>query len=138
MAFPAWYSSFYLCLHTMVWHTLMIAFGVYVLFARGYGRRYFAELLPATAVFLSVTVLATLLNLLLYPFSHSSPNPLNLFYMSPYHSTYLLVVKDAWKAFGWWGGMLVYLLLFIFVGATTVWCVARLFWFIRDRFLLKK
>ena len=138
MGFPAWYDTAALCFHTMLWHTVMIALGVFILFSQGYGKRYLADMIPATVVFLTVTAAATLLNVCLYPFSQNSPNPLNLFYMSPHHSTYLLVVKDAWEALGWWAGMLTYLFLFVFVGATVVWLVAHLINLMRSRFLLKK
>lgn len=126
MVYPRFWAEMALCFHTMLWHTLMICLGVFLLYARGYGKSWRREVLPATVVFLLALGLATALNLVLAPLSQASPNPLNLFYMSPYQSTYFLVVKDVWAAWGWGAAMLAYILLFIFVGATLVFLVAFL------------
>ncbi|MBR2926201.1 MAG: YwaF family protein [Clostridia bacterium] len=135
--YPAWFDTLSLCCHTMLWHVAMIALGLWILFSRGYGRSYLAEMLPAGAIFLGVTALATVLNVVLYPFSKGSPKPLNLFYMSPYHSTYFLIVKDVWRHLGWACAMLCYLALFILVGATLVWVVARFIRWILTHFSQK-
>ncbi len=126
LAYPAWFDSLALCLHTMVWHIAMISLGLWILFSRGYGSRYREELLPATAVFLGAVTVATLLNVLLHSAAANSKSPLNLFYMSPYESTYFLVIRDVWQAHGWLAAMVCYLFLFIFVGASLVWLLAFL------------
>ena len=135
MGYPRFYSTAFLNWHTMLWHTLMIAVGVFLIFARGYGIHYRREMLPATAFFLSGLGIATGLNLLLEPLTSASPNPLNLFYMSPYHSTYFLVVRDVQRALGWLPSLLTYVLLFVLVGATTVWGLS---WLIRRCIGLRK
>ena len=120
MAYPRFYAEAALCIHSMLWHTLMICMGVFLLYARGYGRRWGREIGSASTVFLLSLTLATALNLGLTPVANDSPNPLNLFYMNPYQSTYFLVVKDVWAAWGWGAAMLCYVILFVFVGATAV------------------
>ena len=128
MAYPRFYPQLSICVHTMLWHTVMIAVGVLILFSRGYGKRWEREVLPASGVFLASLLLGTTLNVVLAPMAEISPNPLNLFYMSPYQSTYFLVVKDVWEACGWGAAMLCYILLFVFVGATLVFVLS---WLIR-------
>ena len=84
MAYPRFYDSLALSVHTMLWHTVMIAAGVLILFSRGYGRSWVREVLPSSTVFLISVAVATVLNVMLTPLALTSPNPLNLFYMSPY------------------------------------------------------
>ena len=131
MGYPAWFEEIPLCVHTMLWHTVMISVGTYLLFAKNYGRRYLREMLPATAVFLGSVALATACNLLLTPLTCESPNPLNLYYMNPrVGKTHYFLIGDVWKTLGWGPAMFAYVLLFIFVGATLVFGVARaIHWF---------
>lgn len=124
MAYPAFYDRLSLCIHTMVWHTVMISFGVMILFARGYGKSWRRELPSAVIVFVASVILATLLNLLLRPLAYASPNPLNLLYMSPYEKTYFVLIRDVQRVMGWLPAMLCYVFLYIFVGATLVFLVA--------------
>jgi len=126
MTYPAFYDRLSLCIHTMLWHTLMISLGCFLLFSRGYGKSWRREVLPAVPVFLISLILATLLNVLLHPMAQSSPNPLNLYYVSPYGITHFIVVGDVRRLFGWFPAILTYALLFIFVGATLVFLVGYL------------
>ena len=136
MVYPAFYDRLSLCVHTMVWHSVMIAIGVMLLFARGYGKSWRREMPSATIVFLAAVLLATLLNVLLRPLSAGSPNPLNLLYMSPYEKTYFVLVRDVQRAAGWLASMVTYILLFVFVGASLVFFVAFLIGQLRDRLRL--
>lgn len=126
MAYPRFYDSLALSVHTMLWHTVMIAAGVLILFSRGYGRSWVREVLPSSTVFLISVAVATVLNVTLRPLALTSPNPLNLFYMSPYENTYFLLIRDVQASLGWLPSLICYMLLFIFVGATLVFGVARL------------
>lgn len=127
MAYPGFYDEISLCVHTMLWHIVMIAAGVLILFARGYGKRYFRELLPATVVFLPTVAIALLLNFTLYPLTENSMQPLNLFYISPYQVSNYVVIGDVQRLYGWEASVLCYVLLFVLVGAGTVWLFARAF-----------
>lgn len=125
MAYPAFYDRASLCIHTMLWHTAMIATGVLILFSRGYGKSWRHEVLATSPVFLLSLGMATFLNLLLTPYAQNSPKPLNLFYMSPYQGTNFWVVREVRQAFGWGASLICYILLFVFVGATTVFFVKK-------------
>jgi len=125
MAYPAFYDRASLCIHTMLWHTVMIATGVLILFSRGYGKSWRREVLATSPVFLLSLGMATLLNWLLTPYAQNSPKPLNLFYMSPYQGTNFWVVREVRQAFGWGESLVCYALLFVFVGATTVFFVKK-------------
>ncbi len=134
MVYPAFYDRLSLCIHTMVWHTIMITIGVMILFARGYGKSWIREMPSATIVFLVSVLLATLLNVLLRPLSMGSPNPLNLLYMSPYEKTYFVLIRDVQRVAGWLPSMLTYILLFVFVGASLVFGVAFVIQRLREGF----
>ncbi|HBF15630.1 MAG TPA: hypothetical protein DDW30_08145, partial [Clostridiales bacterium] len=128
MAYPNLPASPILCVHTMLWHTLMILLGVWLLFGTLCGRSFVRDYLPAAGVFLGVFAAATGLNLLL---SGPSGGRINLFYMSPYHRTNFLLVRDAQRLWGWGASVAVYLLLFLLAGAFPLWCLAALFGYVR-------
>ena len=126
MGYPMLYREVPLCLHTMLWHSVMIAVGVLIFSRRGYGRRYFSEILPSTLIFLCTFAMATVFNLTLTPLTEASAQPLNLFYMSPYEGNSYILISDVWERFGWPWAMLTYALLFVFVGATLMWVLGWL------------
>lgn len=126
MGYPTLYADLALNLHTMLWHTLMIALGVFVIKKRGVGKRFFGELLPATAIFAFTYVLATVINVTVTPYTEASLGKLNLFYMSPYIPTHYFVIGDVWRLFGWFPSLLTYAALFVILGAPLMWLVARL------------
>lgn len=126
MTYPAFYDRLALCIHTMLWHTLMICLGCFLLFSCGFGKSWRREVLPAIPVFLVSLTLATVLNVALHPIAQNSPNPLNLYYISPYGNTHFIVVGDVRRLLGWAPALLTYAILFIFVGATLVFGVTFL------------
>lgn len=126
MGYPTLYADLSLNLHTMLWHTLMIVLGVFVMKKRGLGRRFFGELLLATAIFGFTYTLATVINVTVTPYTGNSVGRLNLFYMSPYIPTHYVLIGDVWRAFGWIPALLTYAALFIFLGAPLMWLVAKL------------
>lgn len=130
MAYPNLPASPILCAHTMLWHTLMILLGVWLLFGTSCGQSFVCDYLPAAGVFLAVFAVATGLNLLLYA---PSGGRIDLFYMSPYHSTNFLLVRDAQRLWGWGASAAVYLLLFLLAGALPLWCLAALIGYVRRK-----
>lgn len=126
MAYPTLYAEMALSFHTMLWHTVMIGTGLLILCKRGYGAHYLREMLPTTALFLGTMVVATVCNLMLTPYTGQSPQPLNLFYMSPYETNNYVVIADVRRAFGWMPALVCYAALFIGIGATLMWLVGRL------------
>lgn len=130
MGYPNLPERLSLCLHTMLWHSLMIALGAYLLVALRWGagdwrqglRR---EYLPAALLFVCTLGLATLLNVALEPLTANSPGVLNLFYMSPYHPTYFWIISDVQRLLGWPASVLCYVLMFLILGALPLWLAAR-------------
>jgi len=120
MGYPAFYDRVSLCIHTMLWHTLMIALGCFLLFSLDFGKSWRREVLPAVPIFLGSLALATVLNIVLHPMAQGSPNPLNLYYISPYGITHFVVVGDVRRWLGWFPALMTYAILFVFVGATLV------------------
>ena len=125
MGYPTLYEEIPLSVHTMLWHTVMIAVGMTVLLVRGYRRRYVREMLSSGAVFLGTVFVAVVLNFALASAAKESYQPLNLFYISPYIQSHYIIIGDVQRAFGWAWSVVTYVLMFIFIGANTVWLVGR-------------
>lgn len=138
MAYPAFYPRLSLCFHTMIWHIIMVSGGLFILFSRGYGRRYREEMIPGTLVFLPLLTVAMLLNVFLTPLVGDAPGPLNLFYISPYEKCTYLIIRDVQAALGWFPALVTYALMFIFIGATTVFWAAFLIRFLAERLVGKR
>ncbi len=126
MGYPAFYDRLSLCIHTMLWHTLMILLGVMLLVMHGYGKSWRREVVPAIPIFLISLALATLCNILLHPYAAASPRPLNLYYLSPYGETTFMVVGDVRDALGWFPALVTYALLFITIGAGLIFLAGYL------------
>lgn len=134
MAYPLFYRYASLSVHTMLWHTAMICMGLLIMIARDYGRRYFAEVIPPIAVFAIVFAVSVVLNVVLKPYAERSPQPLNLFYMSPYEPCRYWIIKDVRDLFGYPASLLAYAFLFVSVGANLCWGIAKgMFWMRRKK-----
>ena len=78
-------------IHSMVWHSILIAMGVYLIVSRRYGRKL-QELLTPFYMYLSCIILALVGNVLVYKLHlgtdacHPGDN-LSMFYLSPYYPT---------------------------------------------------
>lgn len=131
MAYPNFPPSSIFCVHTMLWHTLMILLGAWLLVGTPCGKSFVRDFLPAAGVFLAVFAIAMVLNVLLYD---RSGGKINLFYMSPYHKTNYYIIGDAQRIWGWGASVVVYLLLFLFAGAMPIW----IFGAVLERIRLKK
>lgn len=133
VGYPAFPELPVLCFHTMIWHSLMIALGVYLLIATRTGKHFLGEWLPATALFLGSFAAATVLNVVLRDLPGEGSGVLNLFYMSPYQSTYFWGISDLWTQFGWGAATAGYLILFSIGAAAPVWFVGRFFCFLQKK-----
>ena len=125
MGYPTLYEEIPLSLHTMLWHTVMIGVGMTVLLVRGYRKPYWKELLSSTVVFVATVGVAVVLNFALTPAAKDSYQPLNLFYISPYIQSHYIIIGDVQHAFGWVWSVVAYVLMFVLIGANTVWLVGR-------------
>lgn len=118
MAYPNLPASVTMSVHTMLWHSGMIALGVYLLAAERCGSSFRRDYLPAAGIFLASFAAAVGWNLILEPVSGGT---VNLFYMSPYRKTYFLVVREVQRLWGWGASAAAYCLLFLLVGALPLW-----------------
>ena len=80
-------------IHAMLWHTVLVVMGVYLIVSRGYGKRI-REMLTPAAVFLGFVALAIIGNVLVYHLYLNTPacqpgDQLSMFYISPYSITEL-------------------------------------------------
>ena len=133
---PLFYDELARSVHTMLWHIAMVVSGVMILLVRGYGRRYFREVIPAAGVFLVLYALGLILNIVLHPLTENSAGPLNLYYLSLYEETNNLIIGDVRDAVGWLPAVLTYAVLLTFVCVTAVWLAGFITDFVKRR--LKK
>ncbi len=85
-------------IHSMVWHSVLIAMGAYLIVSRGYGRKL-KELLAPFVMFLGFVVMAIIGNELVYKLVLSSAESieqgdnLSMFYISRHYTTQLPVLN---------------------------------------------
>lgn len=125
IVYPLFYRELALSVHTLLWHTAMIAVGVWILAARGYGRRYLSEVFSSFLVFLALFLTGLTLNVLLPPDATGGTKPLNLFYLSPHGETNMFLIGFVREHLGLAAAATVYALL-ILLGASAVWVVGHL------------
>jgi uncharacterized membrane protein YwaF len=80
-------------IHAMLWHTVLVVMGIYLIMSRGYGRNL-REMLTPAVVFACFVALAILGNILVYNLHLNTPacqpgDKLSMFYISPYYPTEL-------------------------------------------------
>lgn len=125
MGYPAFSEIYALCIHSMLWHTLMIAIGGYLLIAVECGTNFRRDLVPTSLMFLLCFAIAIGLNFLLAPAADRTGTALNLFYMNPRYPTRYFLISDVRKAWGWGASLAAYAILFLTVGAFPLWILGR-------------
>ena len=133
VGYPRFSPHFTLCIHTMLWHTVMVILGGFLLILQRVGKDFHRDFLPAAAVFGWSMMIATALNLLLQERAAATGSVLNLFYLSPYGETAFLVIRRIRAAFGWFPAVLSYAILFCVAGALPLWLLGRFFTKIRKK-----
>ena len=78
-------------LHSMIWHSILVGMGVYLIVSRGYGKRL-RELLNPFFLFVGFVCLAIVGNILVYKLHLGTDacqpgDNLSMFYLSPYYPT---------------------------------------------------
>lgn len=78
-------------LHSMIWHAILVAMGVYLIVSRGYGKKL-KELVSPFVMFLGFVALAIIGNVLVYKLHLGTDacqpgDNLSMFYLSPYYPT---------------------------------------------------
>ena len=115
-------------LHAMLWHTVLVVMGVYLIISRGYGRRI-REMLAPAITFLGFVALAVVGNVLVYHLYLNTDacqpgDNLSMFYISPYQPTQLPLL-GAVQEFSYPLFLLSYLVLFNGF-ALIVWGISHL------------
>ena len=136
VGYPRFYQQFTLCVHTMLWHSIMIALGCFLLITEGIGRSFRREMVAPTVMLGGSMVAATALNLLLNPRASRAVGVLNLFYISPFEQTYFWCLGTAQETFGWLPMFLSYGIVFFVLGAVPLWFLGR--FFVKIRFKKNK
>lgn len=80
-------------LHSMIWHSILVIMGVYLIVSRGYGKKL-SELKAPSLMLLGFIVVAIIGNILVYNLHLNTPNcqpgdNLSMFFISPYYPTQL-------------------------------------------------
>ncbi len=115
-------------IHSMVWHSILVAMGVYLIVSRGYGRKL-KELLQPFYLFLGFIAMAIVGNILVYKLHLGTEacqpgDNLSMFYISPYYPTQLPLL-GAVQEFSYPLFVLTYIAFFTSL-SLLVWGVARL------------
>ncbi len=115
-------------LHSMIWHSILVAMGVYLIVSRGYGKKL-KELLTPFYMFAGFVCMAIIGNVLVYNLHLGTPNchegdNLSMFYISPYYPTQLPLL-GAVQEFSYPLFVLCYIAIFTSF-SLLVWAVAKL------------
>lgn len=78
-------------LHSMIWHSILVAMGAYLIVSRGYGKKL-KELVQPWLLFAGFVVMAIIGNILVYKLHLGTDacqpgDNLSMFYLSPYYPT---------------------------------------------------
>ena len=117
-------------IHSMVWHSILIAMGVYLIVSRRYGRKL-QELLTPFYMYLGCIILALVGNVLVYKLHLGTDacqpgDNLSMFYLSPYYPTQFPLLGVV-QEFSYPLFVLTYIA--IFTGLSLlVWKVANIAW----------
>ncbi|MBE6633031.1 MAG: hypothetical protein E7620_01670 [Ruminococcaceae bacterium] len=133
VGYPRFYPQFTLCVHTMIWHSVMIALGGFLLIAEEIGKDFREDLLHPTVMLGGSMAVATALNLLLRPRASRAVGVLNLFYLSPYERTYFWGLRTIQDTLGWLPMFFSYGVAFFVLGAIPLWFLGRFFLKMRFR-----
>ena len=111
-------------IHTMVWHSVMVILGIYLIVSRRYGRNI-KELLHPSIVFVIIVGFALILNLMAYHLYFkldgiSFNGEFNLFYVSPYYYNPIPILGEI-KEKVWFPFFFIIYLLAFFIGVTILW-----------------
>ena len=90
-----------ICIHSMLWHMILIVIGILLITKRDYGKTY-KEIIPGFIVFLILVGIATIMNVVFYhTIVKYTSKTFSMFYISPYFTSSLAVFSDIHKALGW-------------------------------------
>lgn len=115
-------------IHSMLWHSILVIMGVYLIVSRGYGKNLKELIVPSIMLF-GFVVIAIIGNILVYNLHLGTPNcqpgdNLSMFYISPYYPTQLPLL-GAVQSFSYPLFVLCYFILFNSF-SLIVWGVSKL------------
>lgn len=102
-------------IQSLFWHGMQCVLGCYLIKTQGFGKSY-KEVFPGILLFIVLVVIAIILN---FTFEQCKihfglTDSFNMFYISPYYESHVLILSDVWKATNYHFALLFYL-----VGVTT-------------------
>lgn len=96
---------------SLIWHSLMIILALYLIIHHKFGDN-FKQFFQATILFLVVTCLAMIMN---YVFEQIKIQTgldayFNMFYISPYYESHVIIMKDIWRLTNWYVFIAIYII----------------------------
>lgn len=96
---------------SLLWHGTQCVLGVYLCKTQNYGQNLH-EVIPGLLVFLCLTITAVFMN---YAFEviknmHNLNDSFNMFYISPYYKSDVLILGEIWDATSWPVALVCYIL----------------------------
>lgn len=115
-------------IHSMLWHSVLVIMGVYLIVSRGYGKNI-KEIFAPCVLFLCFIAIAVIGNILVYKLHLSTPacqpgDNLSMFYISPYYPTQLPLLGKV-QEFSYPLFLLCYILIFNSF-SFVVWGISKL------------
>ena len=115
-------------IHSMLWHSVLVMMGVYLIVSRGYGKNI-KEMFSHCMLFLCLIAIAVIGNILVYELHLNTPacqpgDNLSMFYISPYYPTQIPLL-GAVQEFSYPLFLLCYVVLFNLL-SLLIWGVSKL------------
>lgn len=90
-------------MQSLIWHGAMVVLACYLIGACHFGKRY-KELLPGTIVFLLITIVALIMNIVFeqLKIKYQLSDTFNMFFISPYYKSTILVLSTIWEKTNWY------------------------------------
>lgn len=90
-------------MQSLIWHGAMVVLAFYVIGACHFGKQY-QEIYPGTIVFLGITAMALMMDLVFEQFKikYQLSDTFNMFFISPYYKSTVLVLSTIWEKTNWY------------------------------------
>lgn len=90
-------------MQSLIWHGAMVVLAFYVIGACRFGKQY-QEIYPGTIVFLGITAMALMMDLVFeqLKIKYQLTDTFNMFFISPYYKSTVLVLSTIWEKTNWY------------------------------------
>ena len=114
-------------IQSLTWHGLQIILGCYLIKTQDYGHTI-KEMIPGIAWFVVLTLCAMSMNFVfeICKNAFDIDSSFNMFYISPYYESRILVLGDIWRATNWFIALICYFI-GVSLGASIIWGGAYLY-----------